>query len=126
MEKGKRSWLITIGIVEAAVIIFCLVVSIIVLVTNTEANQTNLDKNGVFIGSLQNNPTLFFCCFVLPLFIIFVADGVYLIFYVTKKESVISDEEKEAIAAEARRQAREEVMKALQGKEADKPKDEKK
>ncbi len=113
MDKEKRNWLIVIGIVEAAIIVFCLTISIIVLATNTGADQTNLSKNGPFIGTLQNTPTLFFCAFVLPLFLIFVVDGIYLIVFATKKESTLSDEERNAIQEEARRQAREEVLKQL-------------
>jgi uncharacterized membrane protein len=124
MDKEKRNWLIIIGVIEAVVIVFCLTISIIVLATNTTQDQTNLAQNGHFIGTLQNTPILFFCCFVLPLFIIFVVDGIYLIFFATKKESVLSDKERDAIQEEARRQAREEVLKQL--KEQQKPASEEK
>jgi uncharacterized membrane protein len=118
MDKEKRNWLIAIGVIEAAVIVFCLTISIIVLVTNTNQTTTNTEQNGAFIGTLQNSPVLFFCAFVLPLFLIFVVDGIYLIFFATKKESVLSDKERDDIQEEARRQAREEVLKQLREQKA--------
>jgi uncharacterized membrane protein len=79
--------------------------------------RKTLTENGQFIGTLQNNPTLFLLTIVLPVFIIFAVDGVYLIVYANKKESVIGDEEKAAIEEEAKRQAREEVLKELQAEQ---------
>ena len=94
--------------------------SIIVWVTfigpDTQNYQTlNLQKNGVFIGTLQNNNILFFCSIVLPLFIIFLVDAIYLIFYATKKESAITDKERESIEDEARKQARAELLAEMNG-----------
>ncbi len=126
MNKKQRTWLIVIGGLEVAIILFSLVVSILVLVTSTGADQTNLAKNGPFIGYLQNTPTTFFLAFVLPLFIIFIGDGIYLIYYSTKKESALTDKERDAIQEAARQEAREEVLKELhqqKGAPKDKPKD---
>ena len=72
--------------------------------------KQNLDLNGPFIGTLQNNSILFALTIVLPLFLIFVVDGVYLIMYATKRESMLSDEEKKDLLEEAKRQAREEAL----------------
>jgi len=116
MDKNTKKILLIVGIIEVVVLIFCLTISIIVLATITDGYQTNLSQNGLFIGTLQNTPVLFFCTIVLPLFVIFVVDGVYLIVYATKKQSMVTQEEKDAIQEEARRQAREEVMKELQAK----------
>lgn len=113
MSKKKKQTLIIVGCIEAAILIFCLVISILVLTTITISTELNLSQNGPFIGTLQNNSVLFFCTICVPLFIIFIVDGVYLIFYAQKKESAVSDEERDAIAEEAKRQAREEVMKEL-------------
>lgn len=126
MDKQTKKTLLIVGIVEAIVLIFCLTISIIVLSTITEAAQTNLEKNGLFIGTLQNTPVLFFCTIVLPLFVIFVVDGVYLVVYSTKKQSMVSQEEKDAIQEEARRQAREEVLKELNAQKDSAKKDDKK
>jgi uncharacterized membrane protein len=118
MDNKKKRMFLIIGIVEVVVLIFCLVISILVLHNlSNDDKQANLDNNGVFIGTLQNNPTLFLLTIVLPVFIIFVVDGVYLIVYANKKESVIGDEEKAAIEEEAKRQAREEVLKELQAEQ---------
>ena len=108
----SKKALIIIAAIEVAVIIFCVVVSIWVMVTiDPNANhQKNLDLNGPFIGTLQNNSLLFALTIVLPLFLIFVVDGVYLIMYATKRESMLSDQEKNDLLEEAKRQAREEAL----------------
>lgn len=114
MDKDKKKTLLIIGAVEAVILVFCLTVSIIVLVTLSKATSHDyVGQNGIFIGTLQNNPALFFCTIVLPLFLIFIADGIYLIYYSAKKQSALSDKEHEAIVEEAKRQAREEVAKEM-------------
>ncbi len=118
MDKKKRNILIAVGALELVIIIFSLVVSIMVIVAGNgnppnPTSATNLELHGPFIGWLLNNPVLFFVFFVLPLLIIFVVDGVYLIMFANKKESSLSDEDKEAIAEEAKRQAKEEVLREL-------------
>ena len=55
-------------------------------------------------------PSSSLCTIVLPLFLIFVVDGVYLIMYATKRESMLSDQEKNDLLEEAKRQAREEAL----------------
>jgi hypothetical protein len=124
MDSKKKRNLIIIGIIEVIIMAFCLTISILVVVKPMDKNgiaSNNIKNNGAFIGGLQNNPVLFFCSIVLPLFIILIADGVYLIMYAMKKESNISDSEKAAIQEEAAKQAREEIMKELnQKKDEDK------
>jgi hypothetical protein len=112
---NKKKILIVLGIVEAVILVFSLVVSILVLRNFDSRNAANnLMQNGQFIGTLQNNQVLFFCTIVLPVFVIFLADGAYLIVYANKKASLLGDKEKKAIEEEAKRQAREEVLKELQ------------
>jgi flagellar basal body-associated protein FliL len=119
MKKLSKKALIIIGSIEAVILIFALTISILVLTTNkgnTEANKAN----PALIAAFQANPLLLLLCIVIPVFIIFVVDGVYLIYYSTKKESALSDEERNAIQEEARRQAREEVMKSIMTETAQK------
>ena len=117
MDKKQKRTLLAIGIVEAIILIFCLTISILVITTlSSDSNlspEQIISKNGPFLGWFQTNPVWFFCLIVLPLFIIFVADGVYLIVYVSKKQSALSDKERDAIQEEARRQAREELLKEM-------------
>lgn len=77
-------------------------------------NQSaNINMNGPFIGTLQNDPLMFALTIVLPLFIIFVVDGVYLIMYATQKESMLNEQEKKELLEEAKKQAREEALAEL-------------
>jgi len=117
MSKKKKIILALVVALELAIIVFCLVISIRVMTTITDNANTNLSRNGQFIGSLQNNPVIFFCSIVLPLFVIFVIDGAYLIVYAVKRESKLTDKERSAISEEAKRQAREEVLASLHSKE---------
>jgi uncharacterized membrane protein len=132
MDKKKKKLFIIIGIIEVIVLVFCLVVSIMVASTLKKDVATDISENGPFIGYLQGTPVLFFCTIVLPVFVIFLADGAYLIVYANKKESAIGDTEKKAIEEEAKRQAREEVLKEIQAEQsaqkdpAEKPADPKK
>lgn len=127
MDKKTKQTLLIVGIIEAVVLIFCLIVAIITLATmpsNADiAVKGNCEAiNGPFIGYLQDHSVLFFCTICLPCFIILVVDGVYLIIYATKKQSNVTDTERAAIEEEAKRQAREEVMKEL-AKEKEEKKD---
>ena len=69
MDKNKKILLIG-GIVEGALLIFALVLSILVWTTVCNGKdyptiemlrQANIDKNGPFIAFFQNNTTAFFC-----------------------------------------------------------------
>jgi uncharacterized membrane protein len=126
MDKKTKKTLIIVGAIEAVILIFCLTISIIVLKTwvqNASAAQ-RVQKAGAFIAWFQNNPTLFFITIVLPVFVIFLVDAIYLIVYSAKKPSALTDEEREAIQAQAREEARKELEAEM--KAANETKDEKK
>ncbi len=132
MDKKTKRTLFIAGIVEAAIIVFCLIVSILVIVTYNKPEsghnwqQMNLDKNGPLIGWFQNNPTPFFLIIVLPLLVILVLDIIYLIIYASKRESKLSDAEINEIQAQARAEAREELRKEIEAEERAKAAAEKK
>lgn len=116
MDKKTKRNLIIAGVVELALIIFCLTVSIIVMNTiypadqyGLSAAQLNLERNGPMIGWFQNNPTGFFLIIVLPLLIVLVVDIVYLVMYAIKKESNISEEERAILEEQAKQAAKDEL-----------------
>ena len=113
MDQKKKITLISVGVLELAVVLFCLIVSIMVLNSGYNGRPSSVSNQPQLIQWLCANPTWFFVLFVLPLIIIFLVDGVYLILYATKKESSLSAAEKDAIAEEAKRQAKEEILKEL-------------
>ncbi len=118
MDKKQKRTLIIVGAIEAAVIIFCLIVSILVIVTY-HAPESGPDwqelnaQNGALIGWFQNNPNPFFLIIVLPLLVILALDIVYLIVFAVRKESKLSEDEREEIAKAAREEAKRELMKEL-------------
>lgn len=120
MDKKKKIGLIAAGIAELAIVVFVIVVSILVTVTFNDPDtdfyyaQHNLEQNGPFIGWLQNNPTAFLFIILIPIFIILALDIIYLVIVATKKHTEISDAEQEAIAEQAKKEAREELLKELQ------------
>jgi hypothetical protein len=119
MDKKTKRTFIIIGAVEVAVLIFCLVVAILVY-SKFDANLTaeqQIKKNGAFLGTLQTNGVLLFFVIVFPALLIFLVDGGYLIYYAVKRESTLNETEKNAIEEEAKRQAREEVLKELQAEQ---------
>ena len=124
MDKAQKRKLIIIGAIEAAIVIFALVVSILVVVTFHKPDEydayNNNMQNGAMIGFFQNNPTAFFLIIVLPLFLILALDVIYLIVYATKRESSLTEKERAAIEEQARKEAREEVLREMQ-EEASKP-----
>ena len=126
MDKKTKKTLIIVGAIEAAILMFCLTISIIVLKTWSAnmAPETRVKVNGAFVAWFQNNPTLFFVTIVLPVFVIFLVDAVYLIVYSSKKPSALTDEEREAIQAQAREEARKELEAEM--KAANETKDDKK
>ena len=121
MDKKKKIGLIVAGSVELVLVVFCLVVSILVMtnlhtaenMTPDAAHQLNLDQNGPFIGWLQNNPNLFFLIIVAPLLAILVVDVVYIVMYAIKKESNLSDKEKKLLEEQAKKEAKEELRKEI-------------
>lgn len=121
MDKNKKIMLIG-GIVEAAILIFALVLSILVWTTVNSADavgskeaaqQLNLEQNGAFIGSLQNNPTIFFCVVCIPVFVIVAVDLVYFAMIASKKETNLTDEQLAAIKKKAEEQVRAEMMEEM-------------
>ena len=120
MDKKKKIGLIIAGVVELAIVVFVIVTSILVTVTfhdpDVDANYMahNLADNGPFIGWLQNNPTAFLFIVLIPIFIILALDIIYLVVVATKKHVDISDAEQAAIAEQAKKEARAELLKELQ------------
>lgn len=127
MDKKQKKILLIAGAIEAAILIFCLTISIIVLATwsATMSPDARVLKNGAFIAWFQNNPTPFFLTIVLPVFIIFLVDAVYLIVYSSKKPSALTTEDREAVLAQAREEVRKEMEEEAKANPAkdDKPAD---
>lgn len=113
MDKKKKITLAIVGAVELVIIVVCLVMSILVLTSGYNGQGYSIADKSDLVKWLCTNSVWFFVLFVLPLIIIFVVDGIYLILYATKKESMLSKEEKEVIAEEAKRQAKEEILREL-------------
>ena len=118
MDKKTKIRLFVAGGIELVIVVFCLVVSILVMTTIADPNLPNHAelnmKNGPLIGWFQNNSTPFFLIIVLPLFVILAVDVIYLIVFATKRESSLSATEREAIEEQAKREAREEVLREMQ------------
>lgn len=123
MDKKKKI-LIGVGIGEAVLLVFALVVSIIVWSTAhtieqamaagyADLKQFNVVKNGTFIAFFQNTPVAFFLIICLPIFILIAVDFVYLAITAYKRETNLSDDQMKAIKKKAEEQVREEVMKEL-------------
>ena len=116
MNKNKKIGLIVAGAVELALIVFCLIVSILVMSTlhtfaeyGNEAAKLNLENNGPMIGWFQNNPTPFFLIIVVPMLVILVVDVVYIVMYAVKRESNLSEQEMKILEEQARNQAKDEL-----------------
>lgn len=121
MDKKKKTLLWAAGIIEAAIIVFGLVVSILVIVTFNSPEEfpstykeLNLAENGPMIGYFQNNATVFFLVIVLPLLVILALDIVYLVYFALKRESKLSDSERKIIAEKAKEEAKAELLKELE------------
>ena len=121
MDKQKKIFLIG-GLIEGAILIFDLVISILVwtrlpdpntITTPTYAEACVL-ANGPFIGYLQSEPTVFFCVICIPLFAMIAVDFIYFAILASKKESKLSDAQLEAIKAKAKAQAEEELRRELE------------
>jgi len=115
MDKSEKklklpSWLnLTLIIGEIALTVFLDTISIIVMVTLGSATG--------FIKWLSLNPLWFFILIVFPLIILFLVNVFLLIKAVTgSKEPGASTMTQEQLLEEAKRQAREEVMKELENK----------
>jgi uncharacterized membrane protein len=123
MDKKTKKTLIIVGAIEAVILIFCLTISIIVLATFSKDMTDPVAANGPFIGWFQAHNIPFFLTIVLPVFIIFLVDAVYLIVYSAKKPSALSDAEREAIQAQAREEARKELEAEMKAANEAKPED---
>ena len=114
--KNKKPLFIALIALDLALTIFFLVISIIMLantVGKTPAEIAANAGNGL-IGYLQNNTTVYFVGFVLPLFLLLAANIIGLVIFVKKtskseptKLDDLSEEQKEAL--------RQELLKDLQG-----------
>ncbi len=116
MSKKQKLTLGVVAVAELAVIIFCLVSSILVLTSGYSSaadKESWIASHPGMIGWMCANPLAFFFICVFPSILLFIVDGIYLILYATKKESLLSKEEKDAITEEAKRQAKEEILKEL-------------
>ena len=147
-DKTKKRIIVGVAIFEALFLIFALVISIIVFTTivpgegytDPEAwKQANLDKNGAFIGFLQNENMAFFGIFIIPTLVFIVVDFVYFAVIASKKESSLSDAELKAIKKQAEEEVRAEMLAQMKAelkaeqqpveeeeKPAEEPKEEKK
>ena len=102
--KNKKPLWITLIVLDVAITIFLLVISIVMLANTIGKTAAEIRAATGFIGYLQNHTTFYFLLFVLPLFILLVANIVALVIYVrksSKKEPVkmndLSEEQKQIL-----------------------------
>ena len=126
MDKNKKILLIG-GIVEGAILLFALVLSIIVWTTIAKGETTpeayhaaNIEKNGQFIAFFQNNPVAFFCIICIPIFVLVALDFIYFAIIASKRESSLNDDQLAAIKKQAEKEVREEMMKEILKEESEK------
>ena len=110
MNKNVKKGLLIGGIVlDIGITVFLLVVSIIMLATmpkNSIEMSEAIEKNGQFIGYLQQNPTVYLFTCVVPLFLLLAANIIGLVMYIKKAGKTkatlaeLSDEQKDALKAE--------------------------
>lgn len=108
MKKYKKPLLIALVVLDVAIIVFFLVLSIMILVavTKYKAQAVN-NTEGLVKAILQLKPGVSFAVFVLPMFLVLVGNIVGLMLYVrktTKKEPAkiedLSEEQKEELRQE--------------------------
>ena len=110
MNKNVKKGLLIGGLVlDVGITVFLLVVSIIMLATmpkNSIEMSEAIEKNGQFIGYLQQNPTVYLFTCVVPLFLLLGVNVVGLVMYIKKAGKTkatlaeLSDEQKDAHKAE--------------------------
>ena len=110
MNQNVKNGLLIGGIVlDVGITVFLLVVSIIMLATmpkNSIEMSEAIEKNGQFIGYLQQNPTVYLFTCVVPLFLLLGVNVVGLVMYIKKAGKTkatlaeLSDEQKDALKAE--------------------------
>ena len=131
MDKNKKTLLIG-GIAEAAVLIFVLVLSILVWTTMEDGSKyataqaladANFAKNGAFLAFFQNNTTYFFVIICVPVFLLIAVDFIYFAIVASRKESSLTEEQKEAIKKKAEAEVRAELMKEIEEEEKQASKD---
>lgn len=133
MEKNKKVLLIG-GIVEGAILLFALVLSIIVWTTIAKGDdfptkealhQANIAKNGAFIAYFQNHTPFFFCVVCIPVFVIVAVDFVYFAIIASKRETNLSSQQLAAIKKKAEEEVRAEMMKEIEAEMLEKEPDQK-
>ncbi len=108
--KAKKILMFTgIGI-DVALTLFLFVIAIIMIITmpgNRITMAEAVEKNGPFIGYLQQHPTVYFWSCVFPLILLLIANLVILVLFVralAKKKQMavedLSEEQKAALRAE--------------------------
>lgn len=117
MKKYKKPLIIALVVIDVALIVFFLVISIMLIIVATKyktQNEMLANSSGLIHGILAMGKWPSFFAFVLPMFLVLAGNIVGLMLYVrktTKKEpakiSDLSEEQKEAL--------RQELLKDLQG-----------
>lgn len=121
MSKQKKILLIG-GIIEGAILLFALILSIIVWTTiakgpfnsTAEMHAANIAKNREFIAFFQNNTPAFFAIVCVPVFIIVAVDFVYFAIVASKRETNLTDKQLAAIKKRAEEEVRAEMMKEIE------------
>ena len=108
--KAKKILWICLGVLDVAIVVFLFVIHIIMLsniIGKTPIEVQELAKEPTLVGFLVSNLNVYGFAFVIPLFVILVANVIGLYFYMKKnlkKEKVnvtdLSEEEKEALKKE--------------------------
>lgn len=122
--KTKKILIISGLVVDIAVTIFLFVVAIIMLATmpkNAADLKNAVERNGPFIGYLQQHATLYLWTCVIPLFALLGLNIFFLVYYVRKvgkkPEVGVEDLDEEQKAA-----LRAELLKELQNEQKDEEK----
>ena len=108
MKKYKKPLLIALVVLDVAIIVFFLVLSIMILTAVTRyKGQAANNTEGLVKAILQMKPVASFFAFVLPMFLVLVGNIVGLMLYVrktTKKEPAkiedLTEEQKEELRQE--------------------------
>ena len=119
--KAKKILMVTgIGI-DVALTLFLFVIAIIMIITmpgNRITMAEAVEKNGPFIGYLQQHPTVYFWSCVFPLILLLIANLVILVLFVRalakKKQMAVEDLSEEQKAA-----LRAELLKELQAEQSE-------
>ena len=127
--KTKKILIFTALGVDIAITISLFVIAIIMLITMPSSRamlEEAQEKNGPFIGYLQQNPTVYLCTCVIPLFALLAANIVILVLYVRKvmkkKEMAVDDlneEQKAALRAELLKELQSEAKESEEDKKSE-------